>query len=141
MCLIGRPNFDDPSRLIGDDEELRFLLLVFPLPPRALNVGNLLPSSAAIALPSELLLVDGTLLLLVAVDTAKSRISPRWRFPIASSNPAAADETCSIPSAIFVYTTSTCNNARNALVAQYKKSKVNHIKSQVDHIKSQKLTI
>ena len=80
------------------------MLLVFSLPPHALNVGNLLPSLAAIALPSELPLVDGTLLLLVAVDTAKSRITPRWRFPIiASSNPAAADETCSIPSAIFVY--------------------------------------
>ena len=86
MDFRGRPNFDDCDR---DDVswfealELRFRLFV--LPQRALNVGNLLPSSAAIA---ELPLVDGLQLLEtlpVVVDDAKFRMSLHWRLPIASS--------------------------------------------------------
>ena len=50
-------------------------------PPRALNVGNLLPSSAAIA---ELPLVDGLQPLEtppVAVNDASNRMSQNWRLP------------------------------------------------------------
>ena len=58
----------------------------FVLPPSALNVGNLLPSSAAIA---ELPLVDGLQLLEtlpVAVDDANSDVSAlEVTMPIASS--------------------------------------------------------
>ena len=50
-------------------------------PPRALNVGNLLPGSAAIA---ELPLVDGLQpleTLSVAVNDASNRMSQNWRLP------------------------------------------------------------
>ena len=86
MDFRGRPNFDDCDR---DDvswfEALELHFRLFVLPPRALNVGNLLPSSAAIA---ELPLVDGLQqleTLPVAVDDAKFRMSLHWRWPIASS--------------------------------------------------------
>ena len=90
MDFTGRPNFDDCDREdVSWFKELELRFRLFPLPPRALNVGNLpgnlLPSLAAIA---ELPLADGLQLLEklpVAVDDAKFRMSLHWRLPIASS--------------------------------------------------------
>ena len=87
--FTGRPNFDDCDRedvLWFEALELRFRLFV--LPPRALNVGNPLPSSAAIA---ELPLVDGLQpleTLPVEVDDAKFWMSLHWSLPIASKLPS-----------------------------------------------------
>ena len=86
MDFTGRPNYDDRGRedvLWFEALELRFRLFV--LPPCVLNVGNLLPSSAAI---TEVLLVDGLQLLVTlsgAVDDSKFQRSLHWRLPIASS--------------------------------------------------------
>ena len=73
--------------------EGRFLVA---FPPRALKVGNLLPSSAAIE--EELVgRLEPFKALLVTVEAAKFRISLLCRFPMASSACVAmahADEMC-----------------------------------------------
>ena len=57
MDFTSRPNFDDCHREdVSWFEALELRFRLFVLPPRALNVRNLLPSSAAIA---ALPLVDG----------------------------------------------------------------------------------
>ena len=120
MDFTGRPNCDDCDREDVSwfkELELRFRLF----PPRALNVWNLLPSSAATA---ELPLADGLQLLEklpVAVDDAKFRMSLHWRLPIASSacvaiaQPDVIWPTLSLLEAIFVVSLT-----RNALVDQIK---------------------